>query len=112
MVEEDFQSKQHVTKHLTLGRFGVLEEVSEVNSAEENDYLNWKIYLAQTLTPERVSPFVLKMIADASIKYRNAHKSYPFGAIRRIKSKWIFLFIGGIICIVVFLFLTGQLRVV
>lgn len=111
MVEEDFQSKQHVTKHLTLGRFGVLSEVSEVNSAEENDYLNWKMYLARTLTPDRVSPFVLRQVTDASSKYRNAYKSYAFGPFQKMKMKWIWILVAAIVGILLLLYFTGNLVV-
>lgn len=111
MTEEDFQSKQHVTKHMTLGRYGMLSEASEVNSAEENDWLNWKTFLAKTLTPDRVSPFVLKQVTDASTKYRKAFKSYAFGVVKTIASRWVLIVIGVVVAVVLMLFLTGTIQV-
>ena len=66
MMEENFESKRHVTKHLTLNRYGRTEEATRVNSWPEQDYLSWKLFLARTLTPDNVTPQSLKTICDAS----------------------------------------------
>ena len=49
MTEEDFESKAHVTKHLTGKKFNDTTERTRVNSWEEQDYLNWKTFLGDTL---------------------------------------------------------------
>ena len=108
--EEDFESKQHVTKHLTLGRYGRLEEASEVNSAAEMDYLNWTIFLGKYLDPDKVSPFIFKTITDAAVKYRKAYSSYAFGIIGQIKTKWVWILVGSIIAIVAALYFLGFLN--
>lgn len=110
MTEEDFESKRHITKHLTLNRYGQTEEATRVNSWPEQDYLSWKLFLARTLTPENVTPLSLKTICDASEKYRNAYKSYKFGVVQGIKSKWVVIMIVGIVAAVVLLYITGFIR--
>jgi hypothetical protein len=109
MREEDFESKGHITKHLSLNRFGVIEEVSEVNSAEENDYLNWKLFLARTLVPANTTPFGLKMIVDGSDKWRKAYKSYAFGVIKQLKAKWIWIAVAVVGGVIALLYFTGRL---
>ena len=47
--ESDFESKSHVTKHLTGNEYEITRERTRVNSWEEQDYLNWQIFLAETL---------------------------------------------------------------
>jgi len=111
MPEDDFDSKKHVTRHLTLGRFGKTEEATRVNSWPEQDYLSWKLFLARTLTPDNVTPASLKTICDASDKYRKAYKSYKFGIIQGIKSSWMIILIGGIVFTVVMLYFAGIIRV-
>ena len=49
MPEEDFESKAHVTKHLTGRKFNDTTERTRVNSWPEQDYLNWKTFLGNTL---------------------------------------------------------------
>jgi hypothetical protein len=49
MVEEDFESKAHITKHLTGSQYDIIRERTRVNSWEEQDYINWKEFLASTL---------------------------------------------------------------
>ena len=107
-TEKDFSSKEHLTKHLTLGRFGVLEEATRVNSWAEQDFLEWKLYLARTLTPSRVTPQILKTITE-SAKYRKAYGSYSFGVVGVVKSKWLFIVIAAAIGIVVVLYMMGFL---
>jgi len=58
---------------------------------------------------ERVSPFVLKMITDSSIKYQKAYRSYAFGLKQKLMGKWMWVLIGVIALVVVFMFLTGRL---
>ena len=109
MTEENFESKRHITKHLTLNRYGRTEEATRVNSWPEQDYLAWKLFLARTLTPQNVTPQSLKTICDASEKYRKAYKSYPFGIIKTVKSSWFFIMAGVIAMIVILLYFTGNL---
>ncbi len=109
MTEEDFESKRHITKHLTLDRYGRTEEATRVNSWPEQDYLSWKLFLARTLTPENVTPVSLKTICDASDKYRKAYKSYKFGIVQGIKATWMYVLVAAIIGIVLMLFFTGSL---
>jgi hypothetical protein len=111
MTEEDFESKRHVTKHMTLNRYGRTEEVTRVNSWPEQDYLSWKMYLSRTLTPENVTPATLKTICDASEKYRRAYKSYKFGIVQGIKSKWVVIAVMAVIGFVLFLYITGNIEV-
>jgi hypothetical protein len=111
MNEENFESKQHVTKHLTLGRFGMTEEATRVNSWPEQDYLSWKLFLARTLTPENVTPESLKTICLASDKYRKAYKSYKFGIIQGVKSSWLLIAVGAVVGLVLLLYFTGYIQV-
>ena len=109
MTEDNFESKRHITKHLTLNRYGRTEEATRVNSWPEQDYLAWKLFLARTLTPQNVTPQSLKTICDASEKYRKAYKSYPFGIIKGMKSSWFFIMAGVIAMIVILLYFTGNI---
>jgi len=111
MVEEDFESKKHVTRHLTLGRFGRTEEATRINSWPEQDYLHWKLFLARTLTPENVTPDVLETIYKAGEKYRKTYGSYRFGIIQGIKSSWVFIMIAAIIGLVLLLYFSGYIQV-
>lgn len=109
MPEEDFESKKHVTRHLTLGRYGRTEEATRVNSWEEQDYLSWKLFKARTLTPENVTPRTLKTICDASDKYRRNFKSYRFGMIKRVKPSWMLIVVVAVVVMFAFFFMTGGL---
>lgn len=110
MNEQDFQSKAHVTKHLTLNRFGRQEEATRVNSWEENDYLNWKLFLAGTLVPDNVSPMALKTIAEAAVKYRRAYKSYRYGLPIKIKGgAWLVLPVLAVVGIIIALYFMGAI---
>ncbi len=112
MPDEDFDAKKHLTRHLTLGRYGVLEEASEVNSPEEFDYLNWKEYLARTLDPElNVTPYILKQIVLATEKYRRAFRSVRYGTARMLQRHWAIVFIILVIGITLFLYFTGYINV-
>jgi len=46
MTEEEFQSKAHITKHMTGDKYDVTRERTRVNSWEEQDYINWKEFKA------------------------------------------------------------------
>jgi len=108
MREEDFQSKAHVTRHLTLNRFGRQEEATRINSWEENDYLNWKLFKAATLTPDNVSPSALKTIAEAAVKYRRAYRSYRYGLPIKIKGgAWFILPVLAVVGVFVALYFMG-----
>lgn len=110
MREEDFQSKAHVTRHLTLGRYGKIEEATRVNSWAELDWLNWKLFLANTLVPDMVTPSGLKTIADASNKYAKAYGSFGFGMKRKIKNSWwLIMPIAAVVGIVMVLYLMGVI---
>ena len=60
---------------------------------------------------DKVTPFILKMIVDASSKYRKAYKSYAFGLKQKIMSKWMWLLMLGITGIVLLLYFTGYIVV-
>jgi len=47
--EKDFESKAHITKHMTGAKYDVIRERTRVNSWEEQDYLSNKEYYAKTL---------------------------------------------------------------
>lgn len=47
--EENFESRSHITKHLTGARFDNTHERTRINSWEEQDYVNWKSFLNKTL---------------------------------------------------------------
>jgi len=49
MPEENFESRSHITKHLTGAKFDNTHERTRVNSWEEQDYLNWKSFVGKTL---------------------------------------------------------------
>jgi hypothetical protein len=49
MDEQDFRSKEHVTRHMTLNRYGKTEEATDVDSWPEQDYLSAKLFKARTL---------------------------------------------------------------
>jgi hypothetical protein len=59
----------------------------------------------------RMTPFALKMIVDSSSKYRRAYKSYAFGLIHKIGSKWLIITIAAVAGIIVLLMLTGNLNI-
>jgi hypothetical protein len=111
ITEEDFESKKHITKHLTLGRFGKTEEATRVNSWAEQDYLSFKLFLARTLTPENVTPTTLKTICDASIKYTKAYKSYKFGVIAGVKPKWVVVAVIAVVAVFLLMYFSGMLGV-
>ena len=60
---------------------------------------------------DKISPFILKMIVDASSKYRKAYKSYAFGLKQKLMSNWVLLLILGIVGVVMLLYFTGYIRV-
>lgn len=110
MREEDFQSKAHVTRHLTLDRFGRIEEATRVNSWPEQDYLAWKMFLADTLQPDMVTPSGLKTISDASRKYLKAYGSYGFGVKATLKASWRYaLPIVAVVGVVMALYFLGYI---
>ena len=109
MHESDFESKKHITKHLTLNRYGRTEEATRVNSWQEQDYLTWKLFLARTLTPENVTPASLKTICDATEKYRKAYKSYKFGLVQGVKASWMYIMVGVVVGTVLLLYFTGNM---
>lgn len=58
---------------------------------------------------EWLSPHGLKMIVDSSPKYRKAFKSYAFGVIKKIASKWVYIAIIGVVVVLVVLYFAGAL---
>ena len=48
-AEENFESRSHITKHLTGNDFRKTSERTRVNSWPEQDYLLWKSFLYKTL---------------------------------------------------------------
>ncbi len=51
MAQEEgkIHPQTHLTKHLTGGSSEVIRERTRINSAEEQDYLNWQEFLSKTL---------------------------------------------------------------
>ncbi len=49
MTEEDFQSKAHITKHMTGDQYKVHRERTRVNSWPELDWLEWEEFIGKTL---------------------------------------------------------------
>lgn len=48
-TEENFESRSHITKHLTGAQFDKTAERTRINSWPEQDYLLWKSFLHKTL---------------------------------------------------------------
>jgi hypothetical protein len=59
---------------------------------------------------EWLSPHGLKMIVDSSPKYKKAYGSFAFGLIHKIKAKWMYVLIAGIVIFVIILYLTGAVN--
>jgi len=57
-----------------------------------------------------LSPHGFKMIVDSSPKYKKAFKSYAFGLIHKIKAKWVWVMVGGIVVLVIILYITGAIK--
>jgi len=57
-----------------------------------------------------LSPHGYKMIVDSSPKYKKAFKSYAFGLIHKIKAKWVWIMVGGIVVFVIILYITGTIK--
>lgn len=112
MPDDDFHTKEHITKHLTGARYNVIRERTRVNSWEEQDYLLWKEFIARTLTMDRLTPFNYKLLMDAAEKYRKAYKSYKFGMLKAIGSRWVWFLVIGVVVLIVMLYLSGALTFV
>lgn len=58
-----------------------------------------------------LTPHGLKMIVDSSPKYKKAFRSYAFGVIKKIASKWVYLVIIAVVVLLVILYFTGALPI-
>ena len=109
MTDDDFHTKEHITKHLTGAQYNLIRERSRVNSADEQAFLNWEEFVARTLTTDLLSPTTYKIYMAGANLYKKAHGSFKFGVVQKLSSKWLWLVIGGIVAVVVLLYLTGNL---
>lgn len=98
--EKHFDPRAHATKHLTLGRYGVINEATRINSWPELDWIEWKQFLGMTLRTDLVTPSVLQTIVEAGNKYRKMYGSFGFGGKLRLRSK-LFIIIPIVIIITV-----------
>ena len=64
---------------------------------------------ASPVLTEMLSPFVMKMITDSTVKYKKVKHSFSFGLKLKLGGKWIYILAIGIVAIVVILYLTGNL---
>lgn len=60
---------------------------------------------------EWLSPHGLKMIVDSSPKYKRAFKSYAFGLLHKIASKWVYVLVIGIAALIGILYFTGAINI-
>lgn len=109
MKDDDFHTKEHITKHLTGADWKKIRERTRVNSAPEQAFLNWAEFTAVTLRTDEMSPQMYKLYMAGERLYNKAHGSFKFGVIAKVKGKWLWLLIGGVVAFVVILFLTGTL---
>jgi hypothetical protein len=56
-----------------------------------------------------LSPFGLKMTVLDADKYRKAYGSYSYGTFKKLKGKWLWVLIGGVIALVLILYFTGVI---
>lgn len=109
MTDDDFHTKEHITKHLTGAQYNLIRERSRVNSADEQAFLNWEEFIAKTLSTDGLSPLAYKIYMAGENLYRKAHGSFKFGFVGKVRGKWMYLLIGGVAVIVVIMYLTGMI---
>ena len=111
MTDDDFHTKEHITKHLTGAQYKLIRERTRVNSADEQAFLNWGEFIAKTLTTDGLSPLAYKIYMAGENLYKKSHGSFKFGFIKKLGGKWLWLLIGGVSIMVVLLYMTGNLGV-
>ena len=109
MTDDDFHTKEHITKHLTGAQYNLIRERSRVNSADEQAFLNWEEFIARTLTPGLLSPQTYKTYMAGANLYRKAHGSFKFGFVQKVADKWLWLVIGGVVIMVLVLYFSGAI---
>ncbi len=109
MTDDDFHTKEHITKHLTGAEYDVIRERTRVNSADELAFVNWEEFVAETLETNRLSPLAYKIYMAGVNLYRKSHGSFKFGVVNQIRSKWLWIVIGVVVAGVIVLYLTGNL---
>jgi hypothetical protein len=110
MTDDDFHTKEHITKHLTGAQYNLIRERSRVNSADEQAFLNWEEFIAKTLTTDGLSPLAYKIYMAGANLYKKSHGSFKFGLIQKLGGKWLWILIGVVGIVVVMLFLTGTIN--
>lgn len=65
----------------------------------------------RTALTDKVTPFILKMIVDASSKYRKAYKSYAFGLKGKLMAKWVWILMLGVVAVFFMLYFAGYIEV-
>jgi len=109
MTDDDFHTKEHITKHLTGAQYNLIRERSRVNSADEQAFLNWDEFVAKTFTTDKVSPLAYKIYMAGANLYKKSHGSFKFGFVQKIASKWLWILIGGAVIVVLLLYFTGAI---
>ena len=109
MTDDDFHTKEHITKHLTGAQYNLIRERSRVNSADEQAFLNWEEFIARTLTTDGLSPLAYQIYMAGERLYQKSHGSFKFGFIQKVAGKWLWLLIGGAVALVLVLYFTGTI---
>lgn len=108
MTDDDFHTKEHITKHLTGAKYDLIRERSRVNSADEQAFLNWEEFIARTLTTDGLSPLAYQIYMAGERLYQKSHGSFKFGLVQKVAAKWLWLVIGGVIVMVLLLYFSGA----
>ena len=112
MTDDDFHTKEHITKHLTGAKYNLIRERTRVNSAAEQAFLNWEEFVAKTLTTDGLSPFAYKIFMAGEDLYRKSHGSFKFGVVQKLQRKWVLITVVGVVAaVVIYLYMSGNLGV-
>ena len=109
MTDDDFHTKEHITKHLTGAQYNLIRERTRINSAAEQAFVNWEEFVARTLTTDGLSPLTYQIYMAGQRLYRLSHGSFKFGFIQKVAGKWLWLVIGGVIALVLLLYFSGTI---
>ena len=109
MTDDDFHTKEHITKHLTGAQFNLIRERSRVNSADEQAFLNWDEFVAKTLTTDRLSPLAYKLYMAGANLYQKSHGSFKFGFIQKVATKWLWIVVIAAVVMMLVLYFTGAI---
>jgi hypothetical protein len=110
MSDDDFHTKEHITKHLTGAQYDLIRERSRVNSADEQAFLNWQEFIARTLTTDKMSPLTYQIYMAGTKLYKKSHGSFKFGFVQKLGGKWLWILIAVIGVVVALLFFTGTIN--